>query len=100
MTSADPSTAVQHQFPCPQCGANLQFAPGTDSLRCPYCGTLVSFKIAREIIPELDYFAYISRLQNGGEPGGTANANTVNAGAAIHEMLAVRCTNCGAETTL
>lgn len=25
-------------FPCGRCGARLEFAPGTRSLRCPYCG--------------------------------------------------------------
>ena len=26
------------QFKCRQCGARLEFAPGTESLVCPYCG--------------------------------------------------------------
>lgn len=25
-------------FPCGGCGARLEFAPGTDRMRCPYCG--------------------------------------------------------------
>ncbi|MBX3096623.1 MAG: hypothetical protein KF812_07155 [Fimbriimonadaceae bacterium] len=31
-------SAVQ-AFPCVQCGADLQYAPGTTHMRCPYCGT-------------------------------------------------------------
>jgi len=27
------------QFPCKNCGAKLDYAPGTTSLKCPYCGT-------------------------------------------------------------
>jgi len=27
-----------NQYPCSQCGANLEFAPGTTVLECPYCG--------------------------------------------------------------
>lgn len=27
------------QYPCSNCGANLEFAPGTTGLVCPYCGT-------------------------------------------------------------
>ncbi|MEL6481422.1 MAG: primosomal protein N' (replication factor Y) - superfamily II helicase [Pseudomonadota bacterium] len=27
-------------FPCAECGAQLAYSPGVDSLRCPYCGTV------------------------------------------------------------
>jgi len=27
------------RFPCVQCGANLEFNPGSTTMRCPYCGT-------------------------------------------------------------
>ncbi|BCY06274.1 hypothetical protein [Actinoplanes sp. L3-i22] len=30
---------TQTQYPCSGCGANLEFAPGTAVLKCPYCGT-------------------------------------------------------------
>ena len=26
------------QYPCGQCGANVEYAPGTTVLKCPYCG--------------------------------------------------------------
>lgn len=35
-TSATAPSA--HSFPCAGCGARLEFAAGTDLLRCPYCG--------------------------------------------------------------
>jgi len=28
----------QSQYPCANCGANVEFAPGTSVLKCPYCG--------------------------------------------------------------
>jgi Zn finger protein HypA/HybF involved in hydrogenase expression len=28
----------QSQYPCATCGANVEFAPGTTVLKCPYCG--------------------------------------------------------------
>ncbi|BCG64507.1 MAG: hypothetical protein methR_P2291 [Methyloprofundus sp.] len=31
-------TQSQYQFPCTQCGALLQYQPGTVHLRCTYCG--------------------------------------------------------------
>lgn len=34
-TSQPSATA---EFPCPQCGAKLTFAPGTGGMACPYCG--------------------------------------------------------------
>ncbi len=33
---ATPSSS--HSYPCQSCGARLEFAPGTNALRCPYCG--------------------------------------------------------------
>ena len=30
--------ASQTQYPCANCGANVEFAPGTTVLKCPYCG--------------------------------------------------------------
>jgi DNA-directed RNA polymerase subunit RPC12/RpoP len=29
---------TQSQYPCANCGANVEFAPGTTVLKCPYCG--------------------------------------------------------------
>jgi Zn finger protein HypA/HybF involved in hydrogenase expression len=31
-------SATQTQYPCSNCGANVEFAPGTTVLKCPYCG--------------------------------------------------------------
>jgi hypothetical protein len=31
-------TVNHQQYPCAGCGANVEFAPGTTVLRCPYCG--------------------------------------------------------------
>ena len=32
------SPSAVHTYPCSGCGANVEFAPGTDVLKCPYCG--------------------------------------------------------------
>jgi hypothetical protein len=39
--TAGPTAAVQH--PCDGCGAGLQYAPGTTSMLCPYCGSQQAF---------------------------------------------------------
>ncbi len=36
---APAAPAGPQQFPCKNCGAKLEFAPGSTSLKCPYCGT-------------------------------------------------------------
>lgn len=38
--SAPPApTGETHSFPCRNCGAHLDYHPGTESLKCAYCGT-------------------------------------------------------------
>lgn len=77
--------SVQRQFPCAQCGANLKYEPGTGALKCPYCGMQQKIPSIPRDIPELDYLAYLDQLP---------------ATDSVQEILAIRCTNCGAETTM
>ncbi len=44
---------TQRNFPCNQCGANLEFAPDHDALKCPYCGAENTITIAPLAIEEL-----------------------------------------------
>ncbi|MBI1191444.1 MAG: hypothetical protein GC200_12285 [Tepidisphaera sp.] len=37
MDTQVPAT-TERRFPCKQCGAKLEFAPGTSALKCPFCG--------------------------------------------------------------
>ncbi|MFI5954048.1 hypothetical protein [Cryptosporangium sp. NPDC051539] len=39
---------TQRVFPCTNCGANLEFAPGTDALQCPYCGSRQHIQVAAD----------------------------------------------------
>jgi DNA-directed RNA polymerase subunit RPC12/RpoP len=75
----------QRQFPCTQCGADLVFAPGTDSLQCPYCGTANTIPASGEQVQEQDYLSELAQL--------SVDQPTV-------EVLAVHCDVCGAESTL
>jgi DNA-directed RNA polymerase subunit RPC12/RpoP len=82
---APPHQQTHRQFPCKNCGANLQFAPGTSALVCPYCGTRNEIAVPADArVEEIDF------------------AQTVNdlAPEELVETLAVRCNTCGAETTL
>lgn len=76
------ATVGQRQFACNGCGAAIEFAPGTASMKCPYCGTQTSIETAESV--KNDYAAYV---------------------AAPHAPLAdippftVACGNCGTSTT-
>jgi len=79
------SPKLQRQFPCKQCGANLQFAPGTHALKCPYCGVMNEIPEGDEAVVEQDYnqaFRDCCRAED------------------MTDQVTVRCSTCGAETTL
>ena len=73
------------QFPCKSCGADLQFAPGTRHLVCPYCGAENEIAAAAVQVEELDYEATVRHL--------AGSAETL-------DVVTAKCSNCGAETTL
>src|SRR5688572_19214468 len=89
MQSASPPPPTQSQFPCKSCGANLQFAPGTTSLQCPYCGAMNEIEPATgergRAIEELDINQYFRDCCDEKD---------------LTERITVKCTTCGAETTL
>ena len=64
-----PTTDGQNRFPCKQCGARLQYAPGTYVTVCPYCsgqnqiGTAPDPKQVREI----DYLETLKDLKEHAE---------------------------------
>ncbi len=69
-----------HRFPCPSCGADLRFQPGTTALKCQHCGH-------EEPIPEVR--------------GGLVEHDLRDAArlppAAMEETRVARCESCGAE---
>ena len=78
-------TVTQKQFPCQQCGAKLDFAPGTISLKCSYCGFENAIPQSEAQIEELDYRAFLSQAAEEHE---------------THETQRVKCEKCAAETTM
>ena len=73
------------QFPCGQCGARVQFQPGTGVLTCPYCNHDNPIESIDVNIDEIDYEQVLARLEQ--------NEDTV-------EQQIVTCNGCGGETTL
>ena len=55
----------QEEIACSNCGAKLTFAPGTDSLKCEFCGTINEIEIDREKIKEahqeIDFYAFLNQ---------------------------------------
>lgn len=73
------------KFPCPQCGGELVFNIGQQSLRCPYCGLVKELTPADEI-EEQDFEAMLQKL---GELRATGVTDQ-------QETSEVRCDGCGA----
>jgi DNA-directed RNA polymerase subunit RPC12/RpoP len=70
------------QFPCEQCGAKVEFAPGKDALQCPYCGDETHIPKSSDGIEENEYFA--------------AASAAIGEGAETEETSSVRCASCAA----
>jgi DNA-directed RNA polymerase subunit RPC12/RpoP len=84
-TTLDQMTAKVRAFPCASCGAKFSFAPGTKSLKCPYCGAANEIADTDDSVEELDLEAWLDKL--------VAEQET-------HKQEQVKCSNCSAEQTL
>lgn len=70
------------QFPCEQCGAGVEFAPGTDALKCPYCGSETHIPSTTEGIEEIDFL--------------DTAADGLGDDAETEEVTSVQCRSCAA----
>lgn len=55
------------QFPCPACGARLDYDPNASGLKCPYCG--YAEEIRKEDAPEVvekNFLEYLAKHESGG----------------------------------
>ncbi|BFU46473.1 hypothetical protein [Krasilnikovia sp. MM14-A1004] len=86
-----------NQYPCSSCGANVEFAPGTTVLKCPYCGAETPLVPTGARVREHSYaeFAGLPR-----KPVATLAANTFTCrgcGAVTQsDKISDRCQFCGA----
>ncbi|MFC3994913.1 hypothetical protein ACFOVU_03245 [Nocardiopsis sediminis] len=58
---AGPPAASRPSLPCAGCGAHLQYAPGTSSLSCPYCGHRQELRPAARKVREHSFEKVISK---------------------------------------
>ena len=72
-------------FKCESCGSALSFAPGTDSLTCPYCKSENVIESSDEEIRELDFREHLRHA---------VDKNS------MEEHITVTCDGCGARTDL
>lgn len=78
-------------FPCGECGADLQFSIGTQSMKCPFCGAVKTIEIAEDAaVVEHDFQAMLQQLKSQVKQGVPNEEN----GETEH---AIRCGSCGAE---
>lgn len=75
-------------FPCDQCGADLEFSIGQQSLQCPFCGFVKAIELPEAEIVENDYLAALRRLEEQ-----RASATEPPEVKDVHE---IRCEGCGA----
>ena len=80
-----PATAGDHpdprRFPCAQCGASLEYAPGTNVQRCSYCGHENHIATAAVSIEEQDF---------------QQTLRTLSSTARVDENISIHCDSCGA----
>lgn len=93
-----PQRAMQHRteqtrtYPCASCGAQLEFDPGTQKLKCPSCGNVQDIiEDAGRQTAERDYAAAVAELR-------AAVASNRGAPQVAGEKEVV-CQNCGGHTT-
>ena len=84
MPAAPAKSAGVRRFPCGKCGAELDYAPGTDALVCTHCGHANTIAATGEAVEELDFAAALDHAE---------------ADAAHIEPATVKCDNCGATVT-
>ncbi len=75
------------KFPCPKCGAKLDFDPSSRALACPYCGHKVTIERGKKDLEEHDLKDYLRDRDS---------AKTALAGHASQ----ITCTGCGAVVML
>ena len=80
------------QFPCKNCGGPLLFMPGTTHLKCPYCGTENDIPLDAEDDTFLKENDFLSALEK--------ENKRLESQTDAPDADAVRCTNCGAVTTV
>ena len=89
------------KFPCPSCGAKLDFDPAVAGLKCPYCGyeQKIDTTDAAEVV-ERDYLEYLAKEESKGVaiPGRSTETKCTGCGAVVlleDKVATEKCPFCG-----
>ncbi len=85
-----PTITGAGNFPCKGCGGTLAFEPGTEALKCPFCGVINEIAVGAEHVHEEDLVAAMAAMEHA---AGVAEAEA-------DDQLVVKCSACGAEAKL
>lgn len=97
------STTAERRFPCGQCGAKLEFAPGTSTLVCPYCSHTTSIPQSAPAVTaqeELDFREQIAALASSADVAEVTRSKCDACAAEIEKppnATAFACPYCGAD---
>jgi len=78
------SDTIQKETICKGCSGKLRFAPGTNHLKCPYCGMENEIEVSTEVFEELDFEKFVKEFEDQ---------------SASVEVATIKCQGCGAQTT-
>src|SRR5436190_2781482 len=96
-TSPRESAVKERKYPCKSCGADLLFAPGQDSLKCPSCGHVEKIPQTAQEIKEYSFNDYLAKPKStgyGAPPSERRDAHCQSCGATIQLDATVRATKC------
>ncbi len=89
------------KFPCPSCGAKLDFDPSVAGLKCPYCGyeEKIDQSDAAEVV-ERDYLEFLAKEESKGVaiPGRSTETKCTGCGAVVlleDKVATEKCPFCG-----
>ena len=79
----DTAPAEPAAYACGNCGAVLRFAPGTEQLRCTYCGHVTAIDAAPALVEEQDFDDAVARVGHGSPPQAPVAASCSGCGASF-----------------
>lgn len=103
LTSAPSSVeAAVHRFPCRQCGADVEYAPG-EGLKCPFCGHLQGEPGSPAEVKEYDFDSYMQHQKTGYSAEKTQEIHCKGCGATSTvsgDTASAACAFCGAAVVM
>lgn len=77
-----------HRFPCPKCGAQVNFDAATGALLCPYCGYSTTVPVTEQQIQEYDLETALKEMLAAPQQAGYGEGKR-----------SIKCESCGAVNT-